>query len=191
MRAVLLDGAASDDPRGVEIGQLLVELLTRTDWSPEHFRLRDLTINPCVGCFGCWTHTPGECRQNDDGMQVAKASAECDALVLLTRVRFGGYGALAKGALDRTLCNMLPQIHKVDGETRHGLRYDHEQSFLVIGLTDRPDPNGVAIFESLVRHNAANFGRSQVAARVLTAAWPDDLICQRMAEALSVVEAVV
>lgn len=190
VKAVLLDGAESQDQRGIEIADLVTDLLSRTGWSPTHLKLRELVIHPCVGCFGCWTRTPGECRQDDDGPLVARATAASDLLVYLTRVRFGGYGSLLKGAVDRLLCNAMPTIQRQAGETRHPARYDRYPSYLVIGLRDAHEPQSTALFEALARKNADNASAPSVAVDVLLAGWPDDVICERLAEALVTAEAV-
>jgi len=190
VRAVLLDGSAHDDARAIELAGLVASLLERTGWAPDHLKLRDLTIHPCVGCFGCWTHTPGECRQDDDGRTVARATAECELVVLFTRVRFGGYGSILKAALDRMLCNAMPTIDRVDGETRHPARYGRFPNYLVLGLAARHDPASAGIFQSLARKNAANRGAAAVATEVLLDCWPDDVVCERLAEALVAAEAV-
>jgi len=30
------------------------------------FDLREMDIKYCIGCFGCWVKSPGECRSKDD-----------------------------------------------------------------------------------------------------------------------------
>ena len=32
-------------------------------------KLREKTVNSCLGCFNCWTVTPGRCIQEDDMAQ--------------------------------------------------------------------------------------------------------------------------
>jgi multimeric flavodoxin WrbA len=34
------------------------------------FKLRELAIAPCTGCFGCWTRTPGECVVEDSARDI-------------------------------------------------------------------------------------------------------------------------
>jgi len=190
VRAVLLDGSSPHDERAIELAVLVAGFLTRAGWSPDHLKLRELTIHPCVGCFGCWTRSPGECRQDDDGPTVARATAHADLLVYFTRVRFGGYGSLLKGAVDRLLCNAMPTIAKSAGETRHPARYGKYPRYLVLGLMDSHEPASAAIFEALARKNADNAAAPSVAVDILLSGWPDDAIVERLAEALVTAEAV-
>lgn len=40
--------------------------------------LSKLQIANCVGCFGCWTKTPGKCVIRDDAVRVYPRIAESD-----------------------------------------------------------------------------------------------------------------
>ena len=36
------------------------------DTEIEYITVKKETINPCMGCFSCWSRTPGECVIKDD-----------------------------------------------------------------------------------------------------------------------------
>jgi len=165
MNALVLDGF-----RGVE-GQSILAVLTnalaQSGYGTEVVALRDKTIAPCLGCFGCWIKTPGECVIDDEGRSVARAAARCDLLVYFTPVTFGGVSSELKKAVDRLIPNISPFFARVQGETHHQKRYPHCPSLIGLGILPQPNREAEAIFKTLVEHNALNFRSARTAAAVV------------------------
>lgn len=65
--------------------------------------LSALKIAPCVGCFGCWTRTPGKCVIRDDAVRVYPLIAASDEVVYVSRIRYGGYDSVMKRMLERAI----------------------------------------------------------------------------------------
>lgn len=65
--------------------------------------LSSLKIAYCVGCFGCWTKTPGRCVIRDDATQVYPLIAASDRVLYVSRVRYGGYDTVMKRMLKRAI----------------------------------------------------------------------------------------
>lgn len=118
--------------------------------------LRNLTIRPCTGCFGCWTKRPGECLIDDDARGLAAKTIASDLMVIATPVRFGTWGSLAKSALDRMIGLILPTFASVNGEIHHHARYPRYPKLLAVGTTRQPRPEVTRLFEQLVTGNAVN-----------------------------------
>ncbi len=114
-----------------------------------------MNVGPCVGCFNCWFKTPGECGRNDDGREVARAMANCDALIVLSPVTFGGYSSRLKCAMDRMIPTVSPLFENVGGEMHHKRRYP-AHSFLAIGWQSQADADSAAVFARLAARNAIN-----------------------------------
>ena len=57
----------------------------------KYIDLSSLKIAHCVGCFGCWTKTPGRCVIRDDATKVYPCIAESDTLLYVSHIRYGGY----------------------------------------------------------------------------------------------------
>ena len=56
--------------------------------------LSALNIANCVGCFGCWTKTPGKCVIRDDAVKVYPAIAKSDTLLYISRIKYGRYNTV-------------------------------------------------------------------------------------------------
>ncbi|MCX6093301.1 MAG: NAD(P)H-dependent oxidoreductase [Candidatus Bipolaricaulota bacterium] len=166
MNAVVLDGARGTECRGALAA--LQQALAEAGHTTEVIPLRERTIAPCRGCFGCWVTTAGECVIDDAGRQVARAIARCDLLVYLTPVTFGGVSSELKKAVDRMLPDILPFFARVNGETHHHWRYQKSPRLMGLGVLPRPDREAENIFKTLIERNALNLNAPRTAAAVVT-----------------------
>jgi multimeric flavodoxin WrbA len=184
MNAVVLDG--SRDETGRSVLATLSDALAGAGFEGEVTRLREMAIAPCLGCFGCWTKTPGECVIDDDGRQVAKAVARCDLLVYVTPVTFGGVSSELKKALDRLIPNISPFFARVHGETHHQKRYPRSPSLAALGPVSRPHREAEAVFKTLIERNAINMGCPRTAAAVVSPETADlEAVVRRLVEAVA------
>ncbi len=91
-------------------------------------------IAPCMGCFGCWVKTPGECVIKDSIAELNKKQMNSDAVIMLIPLRFGQFGSTMKNVVDRWLPNMLPYFEiRADGSTIHPPRYPDYPKLVMIG----------------------------------------------------------
>ncbi len=135
---------------------VLTERLQAAGWTVETLRTSALSIRPCVGCFTCWTRTPGECGMDDDARTYAKAHARSQLFVVLTPVSFGGYSGRTKTALDHIVPNIFPTITLRKGEVHHPLRYPALRGWLNIGWQPVPDAACAETFAALNVRNGLN-----------------------------------
>lgn len=63
--------------------------------------LSALRIANCVGCFGCWTKTPGRCVIRDDAARVYPLIARSEQVLYVSRVKYGSYAPVMKTMLER------------------------------------------------------------------------------------------
>ncbi|MEN6370209.1 MAG: NAD(P)H-dependent oxidoreductase [Thermotogota bacterium] len=166
MNALVLDGSRGEECRNALAA--LQEALAEAGYTTEVVPLRERTIAPCRGCFGCWVTTAGECVIDDAGRHVAKEAARCDLLVYLTPVTFGGVSSELKKAVDRMIPNILPFFARVNGETHHRRRYRTSPRLIGLGILPRPDREAENIFKTLVEHNGLNLRTPRTAAAVAT-----------------------
>lgn len=123
--------------------------------------LDDMKINPCLGCFNCWTKTPGKCIINDDNELKNRLFIECDYIVLVSRILYGMYSPTFKVALDRIIPNISPFFQLVNGEMHHKKRYKKDFKIFVIGYSSKIYSGESSTFKELFNRNMINFHCTQ------------------------------
>jgi len=156
MKALILIGSKTDDSESVKIHDIILEELKKLNWDATSISLEDKDIAYCLGCFGCWVQTPGECVIKDYEETIVRKMVNTDLIIYITPIVFGGYSSILKKALDRQISRVLPYFTKIDGEVHHKKRYDKDQSLLSIGILDKPDAEKEEVFKTLVTRNSIN-----------------------------------
>ncbi len=166
MSLVILDGTQGDDV----VSRHLREYAEARDIPVTRFALADMILAPCLGDFECWTKTPGLCRTKDGVQDIARAVRTASLVVFLTPIRFGGYSAHLKKAVDRLIGLVHPNFHERDGLTRHQPRYANYAPFLVIGIAQGDLGDAERTFNELAMGNAVNLIAPGCLARVIVTA---------------------
>ncbi len=156
MKATILNGALPGDSFVDAIGAALQATLHDAGWAVTPWTLREEKSAYCLGCFECWTKTPGLCRIDDAGRDVAASVIGSDLAIYLTPVTFGGYSSQLKKAVDRIICLISPFFTRINGEVHHHARYAHYPDLLGIGVLPAPHLAQEQIFHTLVGRNAIN-----------------------------------
>ena len=96
--------------------------------------LRKKKINKCIGCYTCWTKSPGVCVHKDDmTAELFPKWVEADLAVYATPLYYFTLNAVMKAFMERTLPVLEPFLHRVEGKSFHPMRYGlirRELSFL-------------------------------------------------------------
>jgi multimeric flavodoxin WrbA len=156
MNVTLLNGAPAGDNFADAVAAALAGARPAAEWAVAAWTLRDEQIAPCIGCFECWTKTPGLCRIKDAGRDVARSVIQSDLTIFLTPITFGGYASELKKALDRIICLISPFFTQIDGEVHHHARYARYPRLLGVGVLPAPQPAQEQIFHTLIERNAIN-----------------------------------
>jgi hypothetical protein len=91
----------------------------------EVVNLRKKKIRYCIGCFTCWTKTPGVCLHKDDmTAKLFPKYRDCDLCVLATPLFHYTVNAQMKTFIERTLPIALPFFELHNGVTRHPARHE-------------------------------------------------------------------
>jgi len=156
MKATILNGALPGDSFVDEAAASLQYRLHANGWAVTPWTLRQEKIAYCLGCFECWTKTPGVCRIDDAGRQVAASIIQSDLVIYLTPVTFGGYSSELKKVIDRSICLISPFFKRINGEVHHHARYRRYPAMIGVGVLPGTDPEQERIFHTLLARNAIN-----------------------------------
>ncbi len=107
----------------------------------EYIKLKDMKINPCTGCYTCWTKTPGKCIFDDDMTDLRVKFRKADLIIFASPLYIFNVTGIMKNFLDRILPNIKPYMLIEDGETKHPHRYseDKPQGFVVFSAAGFPE----------------------------------------------------
>lgn len=120
--------------------QLAKAFLTGLRESGEVTEIRELAvgrlnIRPCLGCFSCWSKTPGQCCISDDMEQVIQKLLWADITIWSFPLYYFSVPGPLKNMIDRQLPMVLPFMAEDGGETgggSHPARYDKEGKRTVV-----------------------------------------------------------
>ena len=125
---------------------LVIHDLTEEEWSKVASKYDgwkvisdNQTIRPCIGCFGCWVKSPGECVIKDGYDQMGALIHHADEVVVISRYTYGGLSSFVKNVFDRSIGWVSPYFEVYEGEMHHKKRYPEDKSISFIfrgkGLT--------------------------------------------------------
>ena len=103
----------------------LVEGMREAGAEVDVVNLREKKIKNCIGCFTCWTKTPGRCIHKDDmTRELFPKWLESDLVVYATPLYYHTMNAAMSKFRERTLPAIQPFFEKSDdGKTFHPLRH--------------------------------------------------------------------
>lgn len=90
----------------------------------ETLNIGSLNLKPCLGCFSCWSKTPGECCIHDDMQGVIDKILWADVVVWSFPLYYFGLPGQLKTLIDRQLPMSLPFMCTETESGGHPSRYD-------------------------------------------------------------------
>jgi multimeric flavodoxin WrbA/putative sterol carrier protein len=114
----------------------------------ETIYLKDKDIHSCVGCYTCWTKTPGICVFKDDMPQLLEKVRDCDVIVYATPLYNYNVTSLLKAFQERLLPLLDPHFIKTGDTYRHPQRYEVNRKMVLLSNCGFPE---IAHFDGL-RH---------------------------------------
>lgn len=120
--------------------------------------LRDLLLRYCIGCWGCWVKTPGECVSRDASHEMGRAVINADFVLWAAPLKMGFPAALFKMALDKHLPLIHPYIVVDHGEAHHLKRYARSPRLgLLVEKEASTDERDLHIVTEILSRTALNF----------------------------------
>jgi hypothetical protein len=179
LETVVLNGARAQDIKVDEVCEILVSNLKHLDPN-KVYKLRDIEIADCMGCFCCWIKTPGECVIDDKARNIAAKLLRSDLTVFVSPIVFGGYSYELKKMLDRQICRELPFFKLINGEIHHQPRYERHPNLVAIGVLPQPNAEAEAIFKALVSRNAINMHAPSYATGIVYGTDSAEVIAEKI-----------
>jgi len=103
----------------------------------ETLYLRNYKIKHCLGCFSCWTKTPGRCVQKDDMAEELFARyIQSDLAVMATPIYHFNMNARMKLFIERTMPMVMPGASSEQGGVAY--RYERVPKVAVISVCGFP-----------------------------------------------------
>jgi multimeric flavodoxin WrbA/putative sterol carrier protein len=129
----------------------------------EVIELRRKKIRYCIGCFTCWTKTPGTCIHKDDmTREILPKYLDSDLAILATPLFHYTVNALMKTYIERTLPVAFPFFEKRDGVTKHPFRHE-TPPVVVLSVAGFPEES---VFDALKFYVNFMFGEQRLAAEI-------------------------
>lgn len=114
-------------------------------------------IKNCIGCFSCWTKTPGKCVLKDGYEDMGKLLSQAEEFIIISESSFGTYSPFVKNIWDRSLPYLLPFFTKINGETHHKVRYHNHFQLSVYFYGEEITQQEKENAQQLVKANGMNF----------------------------------
>jgi len=90
----------------------------------ETLHVAKLDIKPCLGCFSCWSKTPGTCCLHDDMQAIIEKILWADVIIWSFPLYYFGLPGPLKNLIDRQLPMSLPFMSVEAQNGGHPSRYD-------------------------------------------------------------------
>lgn len=121
----------------------------------KYIDLSKLKISNCIGCFSCWTKTPGKCIIRDDAVKVYPVIAKSDEVIYVSKIKYGSYDTIMKTILERAIPIQQAFIRLLNGEAHHVQREVAMKEAVIIAYGNIEDEEK-EVFKRLIERNAHN-----------------------------------
>jgi multimeric flavodoxin WrbA/putative sterol carrier protein len=118
--------------------------------------LKQKDIHPCVGCYTCWTKTPGVCIFKDDMPELLEKVRSCDIMVYATPLYYYNMTSLLKAFQDRLLPLLDPHLIKTGETYRHPSRYQVNRKMALVSTCGFPEISHFDGLRHIFRHLEGN-----------------------------------
>lgn len=114
-------------------------------------------MHHCIGCFGCWIKTPGQCVIKDGYENLGVLFSRCSELIIISRCVYGGFSPFAKNVWDRALAYVSPHFAVRSGELHHKRRYTNKIALSALFYGENIPDSQKETARNIVAANAVNY----------------------------------
>lgn len=180
MKMLMLNGIPDNDRYKHFEKDFETNLHLNTKDQIDYFRLRDMNIQYCCGCWSCWVKTPGYCAISDDHEQILSRFNHADRVVFITPIIAGYESALIKTCKDRIIPIVQPYTQIYHGEMHHVQRYPKSPDIELVLLTDETTTeDDIHLIQHTYDRVALNFNSTVVKVTTYQPQGGDDRVLSR------------
>ncbi len=157
MKIAILNGAPEPGQIDAYL-KTLTPILESAGHQVNQIRLRDIPLRYCVGCWGCWVKTPGQCVSCDASLEIDRAVIQADFNLWAAPLKMGFPSELLKMALDKHLPLIHPYVVVAYNEAHHRPRYPrYPRIGLLLEKEPATDTGDLEIVRDIFNRTAINF----------------------------------
>ena len=120
--------------------------------------LRNVPLRYCVGCWGCWVKTPGQCVAKDASIEMDRSVIQSDFTLWAAPLKMGFPAELLKMANDKHLPLIHPYMEVDQNEAHHLRRYPRSPRLgLLVEREATTDTSDLKIITDIYCRIALNF----------------------------------
>lgn len=143
----------------------------------QYYRLNEMDIHYCVGCWNCWWKTPGRCTIQDDADQVLSSVINSDFIIFASPIKAGFTSSVLKKIHDRFVGLVHPYILIKNEECHHKKRYDNYPDFgLLLQKEADTDAEDLKIINEIYDRFALNFHCEKIYTKIITETNIEEII---------------
>jgi multimeric flavodoxin WrbA len=157
MKITILNGNPAPSTFDSYLAQVKVSLEAKAH-TVTQLDLRDMPLRYCIGCWGCWVKTPGECVSRDASLEMDRAVINSDFVLWAAPLKMGFPAALLKMAQDKHLPLIHPYMVVDHNESHHLKRYArYPRVGLLVEKEANTDARDLQIVTDINCRTALNF----------------------------------
>lgn len=157
MKALLITDQEYQTETFELLNRIINNFLDEKGFEVKLFEIGRNDLSFCMGCFGCWVKTPGECVIDDLITEINRAYINSDVTIILSPIVFGQFSANIKSVRDRWIPNILPFFKvRPDGSTMHPARYSSYPKQIIIGYGDDLLEEDLHLFTKVTKKHLRN-----------------------------------
>ncbi len=150
----------------------LLEGASEAGASTENVLLAGKKIGHCIGCFTCWTKTPGRCVLKDDMETLLKSYMESEIVIMASPLYVDHVTGIMKDFMDRSIPLVCPQFEMGGaGQTRHVARFVKYPAIVWVSNCGFPEKDQFAVLRLACERERRN-NKAEVLAEIYRSQGP-------------------